>query len=142
MPRFFCACAVLAFLGCNRAPDEPVARTRVDSQPSTVATAPRCIVALPTAAPQTPEPAGDRCPSDPTGRFKLAHGRVAFTEAGVSVDAELARTDDENERGLMYRKSMAEDEGMLFFLSDRRVQTFWMHNTCIPLDMLFVTRMG
>jgi hypothetical protein len=38
----------------------------------------------------------------------------------------------------MYRRSMPEDHGMLFHLDERREHTFWMHNTCMPLDMLFV----
>lgn len=38
----------------------------------------------------------------------------------------------------MYRRSMPEDHGMLFRLEERREHVFWMHNTCIPLDMMFV----
>jgi hypothetical protein len=38
----------------------------------------------------------------------------------------------------MYRTAMGAEEGMLFDLDSRKVQTFWMHNTCIPLDMLFI----
>jgi uncharacterized membrane protein (UPF0127 family) len=64
---------------------------------------------------------------------------VTFADVnGVSVDAEVVRTPRDNERGLMYRKSMAEDGGMLFDLGDREDHKFWMHNTCIPLDMLFI----
>lgn len=85
-----------------------------------------------------PTAAGDRCPPDPQGRFNLKRAPVAIPEASASVDAELARTVDEGERGLMFRKQMGEDEGMFFFIDDRKVQTFWMHNTCIPLDMIFI----
>ena len=98
----------------------------------------RCIVPLAPTAPAVPPAAGDRCPADPQGRFKLARAKVNIPEANASVDAELARSVEEGERGLMYRKSMGEDEGMLFYIDERRVQTFWMHNTCIPLDMLFI----
>ncbi len=50
---------------------------------------------------------------------------------------EVADEPAEWDRGLMYRKSMAEDEGMLFVFPDERPRTFWMKDTLIPLDMYF-----
>jgi uncharacterized membrane protein (UPF0127 family) len=59
-------------------------------------------------------------------------------ERKVSFHVELARTDPERERGLMYRDRLAPDAGMLFLFERPSVQTFWMKNTLIPLDMVFI----
>jgi uncharacterized membrane protein (UPF0127 family) len=74
------------------------------------------------------------------GGPKLPVVEVSFEEAegAPRVIAELAKTSHDIERGLMYRQTMGDDRGMLFRLPERRVHTFWMHNTCIPLDMMFV----
>jgi uncharacterized membrane protein (UPF0127 family) len=53
---------------------------------------------------------------------------------------ELAVTPEEQERGLMYREQLATDSGMLFVSAHPRAQTFWMKNTLIPLDMIFIGR--
>lgn len=60
----------------------------------------------------------------------------------MSVDVELAETEEDQARGLMYRTHLGEDEGMLFPLAERSVHTFWMENTCISLDLLFIDTDG
>jgi hypothetical protein len=65
--------------------------------------------------------------------------RVNFPEAGgAGIDAEVVRTSHDMQRGLMYRTSLPEGRGMLFDLRTHEDHQFWMHNTCIPLDLLYV----
>ena len=58
----------------------------------------------------------------------------------VHVPVELARTDYDRARGLMYRDRLAPDAGMLFLFEREEAQTFWMKNTYLPLDMVFITK--
>jgi uncharacterized protein len=55
---------------------------------------------------------------------------------------ELANNDAERERGLMFRKSLPEGQGMLFDFKRDSPVSFWMHNTYISLDMLFIASDG
>jgi uncharacterized protein len=51
---------------------------------------------------------------------------------------EVARSDAEQEKGLMFRTAMGADEGMIFPMTPPRRVAFWMKNTVIPLDILFI----
>ena len=66
-----------------------------------------------------------------------------ISKTGVhAFGVELANNDDERSRGLMFRKELPEGRGMLFdFQKDQPVE-FWMHNTFISLDMIFITGDG
>jgi uncharacterized membrane protein (UPF0127 family) len=54
------------------------------------------------------------------------------------IKLEVASTNAEIQRGLMYRTSMPEDAGMVFIFHPARPVTFWMYHTKIPLDMIFI----
>jgi hypothetical protein len=59
-----------------------------------------------------------------------------------AFNVEMATTEPERERGLMFRKELPQGQGMLFdFFTDQPV-SFWMHNTYIPLDMIFIRHDG
>jgi len=71
-------------------------------------------------------------------------GFVSFVDApgAPRIAVEVATTPAWHERGLMYRTEMPDDHGMLFSWETEQRRTFWMHDTCIPLDLLYVARDG
>ena len=80
------------------------------------------------------------CHSQAAPEQKLATASVRFdTSRGPwIVSVEVADTDASRQQGLMYRRSLAQDHGMLFVFPSSEEHTFWMHNTLIALDMIFL----
>ena len=56
----------------------------------------------------------------------------------IKINAEIADDNDEKAKGLMFREELDENYGMFFVFDDERELTFWMKNTLIPLDMIFI----
>ena len=81
----------------------------------------------------------ERAPQKPAP--ELGPTVVVRNQAGRdwTVQVELARADAERRQGLMFRWSLAPDHGMLFIWAGAKPRTFWMKNTRVPLDMIFIT---
>lgn len=74
------------------------------------------------------------------GQPKLATIRI---NAGIhNIQAEVAQTPEQREVGLMFRKTMATSDGMLFAFEEPGKQCFWMKNTLLPLSVAFVADDG
>jgi hypothetical protein len=141
--------AAIAIAACEPRVEEPIPPPRTESpaaatQAKTAAKPPapqRCIKPTPEkparTVPPGPNPA---CPPDDLASPpKLRTASVVFPDAGgKEISVEIVDTEATKARGLMYRKDMAENHGMIFLFDRRKNHTFWMHNTCIPLDMLFL----
>ncbi|MBL8681348.1 MAG: DUF192 domain-containing protein [Myxococcales bacterium] len=79
-----------------------------------------------TDRPATPELSGPHVVLRPTGH------------PAVTVRVEVARTHDSRMQGLMNRTQLGANDGMIFVFPESEQQTFWMRNTFLPLDMIFI----
>lgn len=64
------------------------------------------------------------------------------TDNRTSVTLEVANSPDERARGLMFRQSLSQNHGMVFVFEEAQSQSFWMKNTKMPLDMIFIAPNG
>jgi uncharacterized protein len=123
----------------------PAATEKSAPSSQAVAQAPAACVIPMAEEPARRAPNALHCPVDPDGPGQLERGYVVFSDAPGSprLDVELARSEPEKERGLMFRTKLPDAQGMLFsWGGQEEPRTFWMHNTCIPLDMMFIARDG
>jgi uncharacterized membrane protein (UPF0127 family) len=92
-----------------------------------VATAAGCSKPAPVANAVPP------LPQESTVVFYPATGGAPW-----AVSVEVAKTDETRARGLMYRRELPQNTGMLFLFDVEELRRFWMRNTYIPLDMVFL----
>ena len=71
-----------------------------------------------------------------------ASGPRVVLPSGAVYAVELARTPEEQAQGLMFRESLGERRGMIFLFSDASPHQFWMKNTMIPLDIVWLDGSG
>lgn len=72
-----------------------------------------------------------------TDKVEFQKKQITLTSGRTTkkLTAEIAESEDQHERGLMFRKSLAKDYGMLFIFKDEMIRNFWMKNTIIDLSI-------
>ena len=70
--------------------------------------------------------------------FKPASLKIETKSGPALLNVEVADTEAKREQGLMFRRSMPDDHGMIFLFDGEHEITMWMKNTYIPLDMVFI----
>lgn len=73
-----------------------------------------------------------------TKEGELTFFKTTTDSTKVVIDIEIANTEYETQTGLMYRSSMQNNQGMLFVFDDVSERSFYMKNTKIPLDLIFI----
>ena len=65
---------------------------------------------------------------------------VVFPRQNMEINIEVADTSYQWSKGLMFRENMAQNSGMLFIFPDEAIRSFWMKNTLIPLDIIYISK--
>ncbi len=83
--------------------------------------------------------------TSPTKAEQVKESPAYFSKAFFGTETllvEIADTDELRAKGLMYRREMPQNQGMLFIFPEPQPLVFWMHNTFLPLDIAFVSADG
>lgn len=92
----------------------------------------------PQAAEQAPAAARQQATVHPVSGLEVIPLTVTSLGKTHTLRVEMARTGEEQARGLMFRTEMGPNEGMLFPYDPPRVLSFWMKNTVLSLDLIFI----
>lgn len=79
---------------------------------------------------------------DASGQEKLEALTIVTSSGTHPLLVEVMRTGQQRERGLMFRRFLPQDRGMLFDFKSEQPIMMWMKNTYLPLDMIFISRSG
>ncbi|WP_049972203.1 DUF192 domain-containing protein [Haladaptatus cibarius] len=97
---------------------------------------------------QSPDQSGDQSATAGTATQETTNAEenvsASFVTNGerTNVTLEVANSPDERSQGLMHRESLPENHGMVFVFDEAQPQTFWMKNTPLPLDIIFISADG
>lgn len=100
-----------------------------------------CLAALAACSPQPAaeaSPAAQAPATHPVSGLEVIPLTVASQRGRHSFRVEVARTPQEQARGLMFRTELGPDEGMIFPRNPPDYASFWMKNTPLPLDIIFI----
>jgi uncharacterized membrane protein (UPF0127 family) len=92
----------------------------------------------PQAAERAPVSVAQELAPHPVSGLRMIPLSVTANGRTHQFRVELAESGQDQARGLMFRTEMGADEGMLFPYDPPRVLSFWMRNTVIPLDLIFI----
>ncbi len=156
MLRFFnkylqllCMCALLVSAGCKSeaSPPAPTAVQEVEpalDEKGGPMNKENAVDSSGLASAPAPAPVPVPAPAPPPAPALATTKAVFITPKGrqSSFTCEIAQTPSERATGLMHRKTLAPTKGMVFVFPHPEEQMFWMKNTHIPLDMIFISSDG
>jgi uncharacterized membrane protein (UPF0127 family) len=101
-----------------------------------------CVLTLVACAPTSEQPPFDAARPPEVSATRRPMLPTASCPDGAVIELELAMTEQEITQGLMFRPELPANRGMLFLFGETRVPNFWMKDTLVPLDLVFLDDSG